>query len=204
MALHQFSSENFRENLEFARAVHEGFTRRSNCFQCDAVPVTIGDPFAMKSEYGFDASGKAQEVADGDILFVRFIGPLGDRIPHWFIQIQDAVLLSGDGSHAPEPLGTAENRGDSIPVISIRIRLMENATILNHQQGQASVRHGVLLCRRASGHRHISVRGSETEQAGSQKHQRTNHSHEAATTTVAGPKSKKLLSLHRQLLTGAK
>src|ERR1700677_1712015 len=195
MASQQFSSENFRENLEFTRAVHEGFPGRSNCFQCDAVPVTIGDPSAMKSEYGFDASGKAQEVANGDTLLVRFIGPLGDRIPHRFIQIQDTVLLSGDGSQAPEPFGTAENRDRLVPAIAIRIRLVENLIILNHQQRQASVRHRVLLCRRASGHRDLSVRGSENEPTGSQKQQRTNHSHEAATTTVADTKSKKLLKV---------
>ena len=155
--------------------------------------VAIGDPSAMKSEYGFDASGKAQEIANGDIFLVRCIGPLGDRIPHWFIQIQNTVLLSSDGGHAPETLGAAENRGDLLLAISIGITLVEDVTVLNHQKRQASVCHRVLLRCRASALRDSSVRGRENEPADRKEHQRPNHSHEAATTTVAGTKSKELV-----------
>ena len=193
MAPPQFSSENFGKNLEFTRAIHEAFAWRLNRSQCDTVAVAIGDPSAMKSEYWFDASGKAQEIADGDIFLIGFICPLGDGISHGFIQIQDAVLLSGDSSQTPEPLGAAENRGDPILAIATGITFIEDVTVLNHQQRQASVGNRVLLCCRASGLRDISIRGSENEPAGSQKHQTTNHSHEAEITTVAGVKIKKLV-----------
>src|ERR1700756_6078826 len=193
MASQQFSSENFGKNLEFTWAVHEPFAWRLNCSQCDTVTVAIGDSSAMKSEYWLDASSKAQEVADRDISLVRLVGPLGNRIPHGFIEIQDTVLLSGDSGHTPKPLGAAENRGDPVPAIATGITLVENVTVLNHQQRQASVGNRVLLCCRASGLRDISIRGSENEPAGSQQHQTTNHSHEGEITTVAGTKIKKLV-----------
>src|ERR1700756_1559568 len=193
MASQQFSSENFGKNLEFTWAVHEPFAWRLNCSQCDTVTVAIGDSSAMKSEYWLDASSKAQEVADRDISLVRLVGPLGNRIPHGFIEIQDTVLLSGDSGHTPKPLGAAENRGDLVPAIASGITLVEDVTVLNHQQRQATVGNRVLLCCRASAFRDISVQGSEREHSGSQKHQRTNHSHEVAIVTVAGTKIKGLV-----------
>jgi hypothetical protein len=147
----------------------------------------------MKGEYWFDASGKAQEIANGDISLIRFICPLGDRIFHGLIQIQDAVFLSGNRCHTPEALGAAENRGDPLLGIATGITLVEDVTVLNHQQRQPAMGNRVLLGCRASGQRDISIRGSENEPAGSQKNQTTNHSHEAATTTVAGTKSKELV-----------
>src|SRR5215469_3792545 len=193
MASQQFSSENFGKNLEFTRAVHKAFARRLNRSQCDTVAVAIGDPSTMKSEYWFDASGKAQEIADGDVFLVGFICPLGDGVLHGFTQIQDTVFLSGDSSQTPEPLGAAENRGNPVPAIATGITLVEDVTVLNHQQRQASVGNRVLLCCRATGLRDISIRGSENEPAGSQQHQTTNHSHEGEITTVVGTKIKKLL-----------
>src|ERR1700756_5308952 len=193
MAAQQFSSENFGKNLEFTGAVHEALAWRLNCPQCDTVTVPIGDSSAMKSEYWLDASGKAQEVADGDVFLVRLIGPLGDRVLYGFIEIQDTVLLSGDSGHTPKPLGAAENRGDPVPAIATGITLIEDATVLNHQQRQATVGNRVLLCCRASGLRDIAIRGRENEPAGSQQHQTTNHSHEGEITTVAGTKIKKLV-----------
>jgi len=193
MAPQQLSSENFGKNLEFTRAVHEAFTWRLNRSQCDTVAVTIGDSSAMKSEYWFNASGKAQEIADGDIFLVGFICPLGDRILHGFIEVQHAVLLSRDSSQTPESLSAAENRGNPVPAIATGIALVKDVTVLNHQQRQASVRDRVLLCCRASGLRDVSIRGIENEPTGSQKNQTTNHSHEAEITTVAGMKIKKLV-----------
>src|ERR1700751_2289110 len=195
MAAQQFSSENFGKNLEFTRAVHEALAWRFNCPQCDTVTVPIGDSSAMKSEYWLDASGKAQEVADGDVFLVRLVGPLGDRVLYGFIEIQDTILLSGDSGHTPKPLGAAENRGDPVPAIATGITLIEDATVLNHQQRQATVGNRVLLCCRASALRDVSIRGSERAHSGSQKHQRTNHSHEAAIVTVAGTKIKGLVKV---------
>src|ERR1700740_3378946 len=191
MAAQQFSSENFGKNLEFTGAVHETLAWRLNCPQCDTVTVPIGDSSAMKSEYWLDASGKAQEVADGDVFLVRLVGPLGNRILNGFIKIQDTVLLSGDNGHTPKPLGAAENRGDPVPAIATGITLIEDVTVLNHQQRQATVGNRVLLCCRASALRDVSIRGSE--RAHCQKHQRTNHSHEAAIVTVAGTTIKGLV-----------
>src|ERR1700722_1426818 len=191
MTAEQFSSEHLGKNLEFTRAVHEGFSRGSNRLLGDAVTVAVGNSSAMKSKHRFDASRETQEVTNRDIFFVRFIRPFRDGVPDSIVQIQKTVLLSSDGGDTPESLGPAENRSDLVRSVSVGIRLVKNVTILNDEQRKTSMSHRVLLRRCASGHRDLSVERREQEPAGHYQPQMTNRSHEARTTTDDGGKSKR-------------
>src|SRR5258707_2317856 len=165
MTPQQFSSEDLGKNLEFARAVHESFSGSSNRVLCDTVTVAIGNSSAMQSNRGFDASSETQQVTNRDILFIRFVRPFGDGVSYSIVQVEDAVLLSSNGRYTPESFGTAENRNNLVRSIPTGIRLVENATILYHQQRKTSTRHRVFLRSRTRGGREFPVRRTEYKPA---------------------------------------
>src|SRR6266481_5952831 len=168
MTPQQFSSEDLGKNLEFAWAVHEGFSGSSHRLLCDTVTVAIGNSSAMQSKHGFDASSEIQQVTNRDILFVRFVRPFGDGVSHSIVQVEDTVLLSSNGRYTPESFGTAENRNNLVRSVPTGIRLVENATFLYHQQREPSMRRRVFLRSRTRGHRDFRVRRSENKPTGDQ------------------------------------
>src|SRR5258708_23265902 len=107
MTPQQFSSEDLGKNLEFARAVHEGFSRSSNRLLCDTVTVPIGNSSAMQSKHRFDASSEIQQVTNRDILFVRFLAPFFDGLSHSIVQVKDSVFLASTVPSTPASLDTA-------------------------------------------------------------------------------------------------
>src|SRR6266536_4623013 len=121
------------------RPIDENRAGFSNGRQPNCHGISVADGCTLQTRSAFNAVGLVEQLADGDLGFVRVAFPFSDRVGDGVVQLEQAITYRRECGDSPKTLCSAEDRPPAASRSAIGIVLKNGAPALHDKHGDTAL-----------------------------------------------------------------